>query len=549
MISRKNIVRIIVWSFVVLCVASFTFLYFFGDINKLKKSVEQNLKEQLKCTIKLGDLDWDFDGLQLGVTTKEISIFDNENNIILQSGQTRFVWHLKNLITGTLSHFYTIESSNLYLNAVRYKNGVWNIVKIFPPGPPPKVDNLELHNSIVFLEDKANLGSQSVLCKDLNLQWKKKIFSELRNVDLVTRVSSLENQSFLKVKGTYSEQKRFQWNKSMFNLRIIAKEIDLSKFQSYIASFIKDLQIKKIGGQFNGFVYLKKARNKKIIEVISKTNTDEFLLEFQNKDITQLVEIPKTDFILKASVGKNKIYLKSFKSHVDELVYKLSGTIFNWSSNLPDIDLDLKTNKFNFKKVKPYLPLSLLPADARNRIEPINDEGLVELNVKLKGALIEPKYYGTITLEDFNLTSESGFLYVISDLDAKLVLDEDILKVNYLKIPIEGSPLYLTGEINNKNQKTKVNISGSKLNVQVLQSLLYQVAPQAPLLNEIVSGGKLDLNLDILTTLNTLPEIKGKLAFYDASCSLIKEELLEIKMFLANFCLMALRWHLISWRD
>ena len=121
MISVKTVTRILVWSFIGLCIAASIFLYFFGDINRLKGAVEANLKNQLTCTVKLGNLEWDWDGLKLGVTTSEISLFDSENNLVLQGGPTRFVWHLKNIINGTYSHFYSIESTDLYLNAIRDK--------------------------------------------------------------------------------------------------------------------------------------------------------------------------------------------------------------------------------------------------------------------------------------------------------------------------------------------------------------------------------------------------------------------------------------------
>ena len=149
MFSFKLITRIIVYFLVVLCIALSSFLYFFGDINKLKSKVEHNLKEQLTCTVKLGELEWDLDGLKLGFTTSAISLYDNENNLVLQAGPTRFVWHIKNIITGAYAHFYSIESTNLYLNAIRNKEGIWNLIAIFPQGPPPKVDNLKLNNSII----------------------------------------------------------------------------------------------------------------------------------------------------------------------------------------------------------------------------------------------------------------------------------------------------------------------------------------------------------------------------------------------------------------
>jgi len=129
----------------------------------------------LQCTVKLGDLEWDWDGLRLGVTTSQITLYDKENNIVLQGGPTRFVWHLKNIIIGSYSHFHSIDSTNLYLNAIRNKEGAWNFIEIFPSGPPPKVDNLRLHNSIVYLIDQLNPATQKILYKDLNLIFEKNL--------------------------------------------------------------------------------------------------------------------------------------------------------------------------------------------------------------------------------------------------------------------------------------------------------------------------------------------------------------------------------------
>ena len=529
MFSLKTIIRIIIWSFVVLCIAFACFLYYLGDINKLKGAVETNLKNQLNCTIKLGDLDWDWYGFKLGVTTKTISIFDKENNIILQGGQTRFVWHLKSLITGAYAHFYAIESTNLYLNAIRNKQGIWNFIAVFPPGPPPKVDNLRLNNSIIYLVDELNPANKTVLYKDLNLDWERKLFSRLRRIDLGARIGSLTSPSFLRVKGSFTEAKKFDWKKSQINLSIVARQLDLANWHGYFNGIVKEPQIKYIGGKFTGVIYLSKKKNDKILTVKSRTNTNDFLIELQKDDVVQLIEIPKTDFVLRAFVDKNTIIIEKFKSHIDELTYELTGKIFNWSKNLPDVDLILKTNNFNFKSVKPYLPLSLLPASTRSRIEPINDDGLVEIDIKLKGPLIAPQYFGTILLKDFNLTAESGFLNVIQGLEGKLVLDNELLKIDKLIIPIEGSPLILNGEINSEEEKTSFNLSGKDLTLRIIQDLLLQITSGTSFLNEISTDGKLDLNLDVLSEKNNPPDIKGKLIFHDASLSIFKEEPMEVK--------------------
>ena len=184
MLSLKTITRILVWSFIGLCIVISCFFYFFGDINKLKSTVESNLKNQLSCTVKLGDLDWDLDGFRLGVTTSKITLYDNENNIVLQGGPTRFVWHLKNIIIGSYSHFYSIDSTKLYLNAIRNKKGVWNLVEMFPTGPPPKVDNLRLHNSILYVIDELNPVTQKILYKDFNVIFEKNLFSRMKEFEV-----------------------------------------------------------------------------------------------------------------------------------------------------------------------------------------------------------------------------------------------------------------------------------------------------------------------------------------------------------------------------
>ena len=533
----KTITRILIWSTVALSVFAFCFLYFFGNINKLKSAVEENLKAQLNCTVKLGDLDWDWDGLKLGVTTSDISLFDKENNLVLQGGQTRFVWHLKNIITGAYSHFYSIESTALYLNAIHYKNGIWNLVAIFPPGPPPKVDNLRLSNSIIYLVDELNLAKKTILYKDLNVVWEKPLFSKLRKINLVTRIGSLTNSSFFEIKGKYAERKKWNWKDSEFNIFLSGHKLDLNNWQSYLVGLFKEAEIKNLDGEFSGFIRLEKKKNHELIKIRSKTITNNFLIELQNKGNAQLIEIPKTNLILRAQIDKKKINIKTLKSDIDELSYELIGNIINWSKPLPEADLELKTNKFNFKSVKPYLPLSLLPESTRARIEPINDEGLVELDLKLKGPLIAPKYYGTLSLDNFNLTAESGFLDVIQGLNGRLVLDGDILKIENLTIPIEGSPLILKGEIDNENIKTSFNLSGKDINVHILQDLITQSGLESPLLNEITTQGRLDLDFDVLSVKNSTPEIKGKLKFHDVGILVFKDEPLEIKNVLGELSL------------
>jgi len=526
-----------VWSFIGLCILIACFLYFLGDINKLKSAVEVNLKNQLNCAVKLGDLDWDWDGLKLGVTTSKITLYDNENNIVLQGGPTRFVWHVKNIITGSYSHFYSIDSTNLYLNLIRNKKGIWNLVEIFPPGPPPKVDNLRLHNSIVYSIDELNPITQKILYKDLNVIFEKNLFSKIRKIDLTTRIGSLKSLSFVKIKGRYSERKKFDWSNSELNIFLVAKNVELSNWYGYISGLIKEPEIKRVSGEFTGIVRIKKNKKEKQIKLRIKTNTNNFIVNFQNKDTAQIIEIPKTDLFVKAFIDQKKIFLKSLKSNIDELSYTLNGSIYNWSKNLPEVNLKLKTNKFNFKSVKPYLPLSLLPASTRERIEPINDEGYVELDLKLNGPLIAPKYNGTILLSNFNLTAESGFLNAIQGVEGKLVLSDQILKIDHLNIPIEGSPLVIKGEVDSENAKSNFNIAGKDLSIHNLLYLLVEGGFQSSILNEINSEGKLDLNLDVLNAPDTAPDIMGKLSFHDVGLLIFKDEPIEIKNVLGDLVL------------
>lgn len=527
---KKLTIRVIVYFFVAICIFIFTFLYFFGDINKLKSSVEKNLKDQLNCTIYLGELDWDWDWLKLGVTTTEISLVDNDGNIVLQAGPTRLVWHIKDIITGNYQNFYNIDTTNLYLNAILHSDGIWNLTKLFPPdSPQPKIDNLKLHNSIIYSVDEFNpVPNKNILYKDLNITLGKKPFSNFKKIDLFTRVGSLTSPSLLKLKGTYADRKKFDWKKSQFNINITGEKLNLENWQGYLINLIKEPELKKIGGEFTGEIYLFKQKNNKNIKLVSNTNTNNLKVLLHNNGILQLIEIPKTDLKIEAFIDQKKINIKSLESNIDVLNYNLSGNIYKWSTPLPEVDLVFKTNKFNFKSVKPYLPLSLLPADTRARIEPINDEGLVEIDLKAKGPSIAPKYFGTILLNDFRLTSESGFLTEIKGLESKLILDDQILKIDHLTIPIENSLLNLKGEIDNKNLTTSFNLNGKNLNLEVLQDLLFQAGIQSTKAN-IESKGKLDLNLDVLAKPNIPPEIKGKLSFHDTGLSIYTDEPIEIK--------------------
>ncbi len=537
MISAKMIIRIFIWSFIGLLIIAFSFLYFFGDINKLKNTVEANLKNQLTCTVKLGDLEWDWDGLKLGFTTSNITLYDQDNNIVLQGGPTRFVWHLKNIITGSYSHFYSIDSTNLYVNVIRNKKGEWNLITIFPSGPPPKVDNLKLHNSIVYLIDELNPANQKILYKDLNLVFEKNLFSKIRKIDLTSRIGSLKETSFVKIKGNYSERKKFDWGNSELNIFLVAKDIDLSNWYGYFTALIKEPEIKKISGEFTGTIRIKKNKRKKQIKLRINTKTKDFAVSFQNKEAAQTIKIPKTNLFVKALIDQNTIFLQSLHSDIDELSYTLSGHIYNWSKNLPETKLKLKTNKFNFKTVKPYLPLSLLPASTRERIEPINDNGYVELDLDLNGPAIAPKYNGTILLSNFNLTAESGFLSAINNVDGKLILDDQILKIDYLNIPIEGSPLTIKGEINSENGKSDFNINGKELNIHNLISIIGEAGLQLPVLKESASEGKLDLNLNVKNAPDKAPDIVGKLSFHDVKLLIFEDEPVEIKNVFGDFAL------------
>lgn len=526
MVFKKTIIRIFVWSTTLTLVAFSLFLLYFADLNKLKSLIEKNLKNQLNCTIVLGTLEWDLDGLNVGVSTSEITLYDKNNDLIFQAGQSRAVWNLFYILLGRYTHFRGVEATNLYFNAIRNKEGKWNLFEIFPPGPEPEADNINLNNSIIYLVDEYLPVKKSILYKDLNITSKKNFFSKLRIINLTTRVGSLTSPSFLRLKGQYTESKKFNWRKNEVNLFLKGKDLQLENWEPYLTEWP---QINKISGEFTGTIVLKKESGMPYIKVKSKSETKNLFLELKNNEATQAIRIPTTEFRLQATIDKKKIKIKSFRSSIDQLVYKIRGQITDWSSFIPNIDVQFKTNKFNFKSVKPYLPLSLLPADTRSRIEPINDDGNVELDLSLKGVAIAPKYFGMVTLSDFNLSPESGFFNFIQGLNGKLTLDDQILKIDELNIPLKDSVLVLKGEVNNEDLSTVFNLKGDNLDLHLLQDLILQMEPNASILNEVDTYGKLGLDLNVTSKLNTAPEIKGTIKFHDSGISVFKGEPVKVQ--------------------
>lgn len=523
---KKTIIRTIVWSITTTLLVLGLLFYFVGDINKLKGEVERYLKNQMECSIKLGKLEWDLEGINLGVSTTEITLFDKEDNLIFQAGPSRAVWNIFNILIGNYAHFHSIEAADLYLNVHRNKEGKWNIIEIFPPGPQPEADKLKLNNSIVYFVDDYGPDTKEILYKDLNVSSEKSFFTKIRKIDLTTNVGSLARLSFLKVQGKFTETKKFNWKQNEIDLFIRAKNIKLKNWETYLSSHGK---ISKIDGEFNGFVRIRKEKNKPFIKLKSKTKTKGFFAEFKNKDFAQQIKIPQTGFILDGLIYKKKIIIENFSSKINELEYTLNGEIINWDSALPEINLKLKTNKFNFKNIKPFLPLSLLPASARAKIVPINDDGFVELDINAKGLAIDPKYFGNITLSEFNLTPESGFLSFIHGLEGKLVLNDQILKIENLIIPVQDKKLTIKGEVNSESLVTSFNIIGNELNLRLLQDLLTQVEPTSAILSEIDAYGTLDLNLNVLSKPGTPPEIQGNLKFNNAGLSIFQEDPIEIQ--------------------
>ncbi len=533
----KILIRIFIWSFIVLSIALAIFLSYFGDVNRLKKLVETNLKDQLTCVVKLGDLSWDLEGLKFGFLASDISLYDHDNNLVLQAGPTRFVWDIRNIIQGHYSHFYSIDSTNLYLNAIFDRKGVLNLVAIFPPGPPPKIDNLKLHNSIIYLVDNSGVKKIKGLYKDLNVNWEIKPYSKKRKIDLTARVGAVQEQSFFKLKGKYTESEKFNWNKDEFNFFLVARKIELSNFYAYLNNLIKGPVLNDLEGEFSGVLIANKKKKDPQINLRCRTVTNKLFIKFAIEDLEQKIEIPKTNFILRALVDKDKIKVINFKSSIDELVYELKGDILYWSKKIPEVNLEFKTNRFNFKSVKPYLPLSLLPLSTRQRIEPINDDGFVTLDLKLQGNQFQPKYFGTILLDNFNLTEDSGFLSAIKGLNGKLTLNNEILNIDYLNIPIDLIPLTIMGFVDSGKIITSFNLLGKDLNVSLLKDLITQAGLQSSLLSSIVPEGKLDLNLEVYIEKTNSPEIKGSIGFRNVGALLLSEDPIDVGQINGNLIL------------
>lgn len=535
---KKIILRSTIWLFTLLFVLAGSIFLYFADVNRVRTIIENDFKKQSNCSIILGNMQWDLDGFRIGVSTTNFSLYDKDGNLILQAGPTRIVWRLRSIIQGNYSHFKKIESSNLYLNLVRKENGNLNIIEVFPKGekgPPPKIDDLDIKNSIIHFVDQFNNKNKSVLYLDLNIDWNKKPITHIRNVNLTTRVGSLTSPSFLRLKGYYTERKKFNWDKDQINLYLLAKEIKFSDWESFLSGVP---EIKGLNGDFNGFIHLQKDKNKNSISVRSKSRTRNLNILYKTKTQEENINIPDTKYSLLANVEKNKITIKNLNSNINELSYVLKGSLYNWSKSLPEIDLDFSTNRFNFKSVKKYLPLVLLPPDTRARIEPVNDDGFLKINVKLKGPYIKPKYFGSIELSDFNLTPESGFLEFIHGLNGYLTLNEDIVNVERLEIPIGKKNLLIKGIVDNKKLKTTVNLKGNGLDIKTLQGIVSNIdANASAFLSRVDNYGELDLDLNVSSEANKAPKFVGMIIFHDAGSSLLIEEPIDIKNLYGEFSL------------
>lgn len=528
--DKKLILRITIWSITGLILIFSGLVYFYGDINKVKGYIKKDFKERLNCSVDLGEMNWDFDGGKIGFSITEFSVIDPNGNLIIQAGPSRIVWRLRSIIFGRFNHFKRIESINFFVNLERRKNGEINIFEIFPSegkGKPPKIDNLVLHNGIVHFTDLYKDLNKDILYKDININWQLSKGTKYREVLATTRIGSTKSPSFIKVKGHYTDSNKFNWKKDEVSLYLLAKKIRIADWESYLTSVP---EINSVSGKFSGLVHLRKKKGEEFIHVRSKNKINKLDLIINNKFSKDRIYIPRKKISLLGEIHKDKIRIKNLRSTVDKLTYNLTGYINNYTKNLPEVDLKLRTNRFNFKEVKKYIPFSLLPSDTRARIEPINDDGFVKLNLKINGPFIAPKYNGVIFLNDFNLTPESGFLQFIHGLNGKLTLEDHILNIDYINIPIEESTLKLKGKVDNKKIVTSLNIFGEDLSINTLQNIAIDFEPSTQeFLSQVISYGKLDLNLDVLAELNKAPEIKGKIGFHDAGIELFHTDLIELK--------------------
>lgn len=509
---------------IIFCISAslilFSFIAYMSDLNRIKKFAQKIIQNQLNCDLFFDTLKWERQGVNFGVGFGELTIIDKKGNLIIQSGPTKIFWSLKNVLRGRIAFFHKIESKDLYVDIQRYTNGKINLIEIFPPNKQEfDIDNLILDGGSVLFKDYLNTKQNTITFKDIHLSWSRNKFTKTKKIILTSNLISANNKALLKIKGFFTYKNQFSWKKDLINLYISAKNIKLDGFETYLKGLP---QVKSLEGNFTGVIYLKKDKGKPFIDIKARTYLDNFKAHLENEFQKDIFKLPRTHFSGRGKIEKKKITIYNFDSRVHNLKYYIKGIIENWSTTLPEIDINFKTNKFNFLNLKENLPLALLPGSTRAKIEPIKDDGFITLDINAKGPAIAPKYFGTILLDDFNLSPESGFLEFIHGLNAKLVLNDELLKIEYLNIPINKSNLQITGEVNNKTFENNINIKVENVDIGALQGVVVDFDPNIHnLLNDVQSYGNFSLNLNVMSAANKAPDITGMVSFNDTGFVII----------------------------
>lgn len=153
------------------------------------------------------------------------------------------------------------------------------------------------------------------------------------------------------------------------------------------------------------------------------------------------------------TLEENRILLKKTKINIANLQTDVQGSLPRYFNRPGQINIAVKTNRFDPFKVRPNLPLSKLPTVAQSWLTSSSGKGQLSLDLQVTGSNAQPGVTGDVRFDDFNL-SNPVLAQPLQNFEGTVNLGKDQLSFKSLKGVIGKSPFALSGTIDHYRSGT-----------------------------------------------------------------------------------------------
>jgi AsmA-like C-terminal region/Protein of unknown function len=423
------------------------------DVNSFRPAIETALSQTLHRKVSLGRLHLQTFG-NIGFGADEIQIETlrgTSNGVAAKSVQKELA--AKSVLVEVepwplLSRKLVIrhlEFDGLQIWLRRDREGSWSIRDLLRGSGDPTLGymgpGLRLKDSTVNLVDEARTPAQSLSIAQVSLNLQPKNPFDL-DVDLH---GNLGGQSLVSVQGNLLLPKVIteSWGG---NLHFKANQLPAEP----IVGFLNQDSLRGLKGLFDFDLQAQIAKIPTIKGTIHSGKVN-----WNWPEVWGASGWNPTDLTLEPDLAleENRILLKKTKIKIANLQTDVQGSLPRYFNRPSQINIAIKTNRFDPFEVRPNLPISKLPTVTRSWLTSSAGKGQLSLDLQVAGSNAQPAVTGDVRFDGFNV-SNPALAQPLQNFEGTVNLGKEQLSFKNLKGMIGKSPFALSGIIDHYRSGT-----------------------------------------------------------------------------------------------